>query len=148
MAAEIVRLREELWERLSRHIPEQKGRGRRAKRNRDCFEAIVYQLRNGGHWSELPACYPPKSTVHLRLTTWAKRGIFEALWQELLTEYDDLVGLGWEWLSADAVLTKAPLGGEKNGAESYGPRKRRHQASCFDGRAGNSHCLARHSGQR
>ena len=30
-------------------------------------------------------------------------------------EYDDLVGLDWEWQSVDGAMTKAPLGGEKTG---------------------------------
>jgi putative transposase len=32
-----------------------------------------------------------------------------------LIEYDDLVGLNWEWQSADGAMTEAPLGQESTG---------------------------------
>ena len=30
--------------------------------------------------------------------------------------YDETKGIGWKWLSIDGAMTKAPLGGEKTGA--------------------------------
>lgn len=118
MVANILRLQEPLWERLKELIPEPTGRGRRPKDDRGCLEAILYILRTGAQWSELPKCYPPKSTVHDRLTAWSERGILEKLWETILIEYDDLKGIGWEWLSADGCMTKSPLGGEATGKKS------------------------------
>lgn len=118
MSANILRLKEPLWERLAELIPEPKGRGRRPTNPKGCLEAILYVLRTGCQWDELPACYPPKSTVHDRLMAWSERGILEQLWQTILIEYDDLKGIGWEWLSADGCMTKAPLGGEATGKKS------------------------------
>lgn len=121
--AQIIRLKGALWERLKFCIPEPEGRGRRPENNKECFEAILYVLRTGCQWEELPREYPPKSTVHDRFQAWCERGVFASLLASLLLEYDDLYGLDWEWLSADGTMTKAPLGGEKNGSQSYRPRK-------------------------
>jgi len=113
--ATLIRLKDELWKRMSTLIPEPKGPGRRPAENKSCFEAILYLLRTGCQWAELPReVYPPKSTVHESLKRWVRQGVFEQMWQMALQEYDDLVGLDWEWLSADGSMTKSPLGGEKN----------------------------------
>jgi transposase len=119
--AAIVRLKGELWERFSRLIPVMEGPGRRPTHDRECFEGLLYLLRTGCHWSELPSDYPAKSTVHDALTRWTKLGLWKQLWQEALVEYDDLKGLDWEWLSADGTMTKAPLGGEETGKKSNRP---------------------------
>lgn len=42
-------------------------------------------------------------------------GLFDRLWNIAICEYDDLVGLDWDWQSVDGAMTKAPLGGEKTG---------------------------------
>src|SRR5262249_2464308 len=37
-------------------------------------------------------------------------GVFERLWAAGLGEFDELVGIDWEWLAMDGVMTKAPVG--------------------------------------
>jgi len=110
---QIYRVEKSLWERLSKIIPVPEGRGRRPANDKACFEGIIFVMRTGCQWKELPKCYPPKSTVHDRLQSWRRMGLFADLWQELLIEYDDLFGLDWEWLSGDTSFVKTPLGGEK-----------------------------------
>jgi putative transposase len=110
---QIYRVENELWIRLSKALPIPEGRGRRPTDDKGCFEGIIYVMRTGCQWKELPKCYPPKSTVHDRLQNWRKSGVFINLWMELLIEYDDLLGLDWEWLSGDTSFVKSPLGGEK-----------------------------------
>jgi transposase len=51
----IIRLRDKLWARISRLIPLPQGRGRRPAHDRACFEALLYLLRTGCQWSELPS---------------------------------------------------------------------------------------------
>ncbi len=136
----IIRLREELWERISRLIPAPQGRGRRPSNNKGCFEGLLYLLRTGCQWSELPKVYPPKSTVHDALQRWAEMGLLEQMWSEALLEFDDLKGLEWEWLSADSASTKAPLGGGETGKKSDGPRQKRHKAPHPDRGPGHPDC--------
>jgi transposase len=110
---QIYRVENSLWERLSKVIPVPQGSGRRPEKDKECFEGIIFIMRTGCQWKELPNEYPPKSTVHDRLQSWREIGLFKDLWRELLIEYDDLQGLDWEWLSGDTSFAKAPLGGEK-----------------------------------
>jgi transposase len=61
------------------------------------------------------------STAHLRFQEWVRAEVFSKLWQVGLERYDELKGLDWSWLSMDGAMTKAPLGGEKDGAQSHRP---------------------------
>jgi putative transposase len=49
---------------------------------------------------------------------WVEAGVFLKLWKAGVQQFDELQGLEWEWLSMDGAMTKAPLGGEKNRAQS------------------------------
>jgi putative transposase len=57
----------------------------------------------------------PGSTAHQYFQEWVSQGVFDAIWQLALQEYDDLIGLEWGWQSADCAMTKSPLGNEKTG---------------------------------
>jgi hypothetical protein len=59
------------------------------------------------------------STAHDRFQEWAEAGVFLKLWQAGIQQFDELCGIDWDWLSMDGAMTKAPLGGGKNGTQSY-----------------------------
>src|SRR6266545_2106913 len=46
--------------------------------------------------------------------------------------FDELRGIDWGWLSMDGAMTKAPLGGENDGAQPDRPREGRRQAQPAD----------------
>lgn len=56
-----------------------------------------------------------KSTAHDRFSYWVKEGAFRKLWQAGLEHFDELQGVDWSWLSMDGALSKAPLGGKRQG---------------------------------
>ena len=91
-------------------------------------DGVLYVLRTGCQWKAVPAVYGSGSTVHRRFQHWGETGVWEAMWRLLLEYYDAVHGLEWQWQSADTSLHKAPLGGEKNGAQPHGPRQEWHQA--------------------
>ena len=113
---QVYRVKEPLWQKLKKLLPVPIGRGRRPAQDKECFEGIIYILRTGCQWKELPRCFPPKSTVHDRFQKWVNLGLFVNLWKKLLEEYDEIEGLNWEWLSGDSSSVKSPLGGEKKQA--------------------------------
>jgi len=65
------------------------------------------------------------STAHSRFQEWVKVGIFQKLWAMALEDYDELKGIDWSWQSMDGAMTKAPLGGGKNGSKPYGSGQKR-----------------------
>jgi len=44
--------------------------------NRKVFEGILWILRTGAQWADLPDRYPPKSTCHRYFQQWNKSGVF------------------------------------------------------------------------
>lgn len=112
---------DELWERVQPLIPPTLSRakgGRPRMPDRQAFEAIVYILRTGIQWNALPRALGASSTVHDRFQEWERAGVFKALWQAGLQEYDELIGIQWEWQAVDGVMTKAPFGRAATGAKT------------------------------
>lgn len=100
-----------------RKFQRQPGGGRKPKPARLVFEAIVYVLRTGCQWKALPReRFGSASAIHQRFLEWERAGLFRALWQAGLAEYDELEGIAWRWQSIDGALVKAPLA-----LESVGP---------------------------
>jgi putative transposase len=72
--------------------------------------AILYVLRTGLQWNALPPEIGASTTVYDRFRAWERDGVFARLWAAGLQEFDELVGIDWEWQSLDGVMTKAPFG--------------------------------------
>jgi putative transposase len=109
---------DELWQRIEPILKEfwpRKPTGRRAANWRTMLNAILFRMRSGCQWDQLPERYGPKSTVHDWFQRWVAGGIFEKIWTVLVEECDELGGVQWQWQSADAMLGKARFGGEKTG---------------------------------
>jgi putative transposase len=106
---------EEVWEKVKPLIPAapSHGKGGRPRmQDRKAFEAIVYVLRTGIQWNALPRELGASSTVHDRFQEWEAKGLFKALWQAGLQEYDELEGIEWQWQSVDGAMRHPPLSQE------------------------------------
>lgn len=127
-----------LWERVELLLPiynvSCKG-GRPRLPLRNVVTGILYVLRTGCQWKAMPEQFGSGSAIHEYFQEWTRLGVFEQLWRLALEEYDDLVGIDWQWQSLDGAMTKAPLGGEKNRAESDGSGQTRCQALGAHGRS-------------
>jgi putative transposase len=123
------RVSDELWAVLEPLLPKHRnthrfGGGKPRTPDRQCADAIFYVLRTGCQWGALDATgLCPHSTAHDRFQQWVRAGVFRRLWQAGVEQFEDLQGLDWSWLSMDGAMTKAPLGGEKNGPQSDRPRQ-------------------------
>jgi transposase len=147
------RLPDLLWEQLEVLLPEHKnthrfGGGRPRTPDRVCADAIFFVLRTGVPWKALNATkFCPGSTAHDRFQEWVEAGVFLKLWEAGLLEYDFFEGIDWSWLSMDGCMTKAPLGGEKDGQESHGPRQEGGQAQPAGRGRGGARGVGRGRGQ-
>jgi putative transposase len=115
------RIPDTLWQKIQPLLPPHPNRhrfggGRPRTPDQDCADAIFFVLRTGCHWKALDATrFIPGSTAHDRFQEWVAAGVFHKLWKAGLLAYDFFKGIDWKWLSMDAAMTKAPLGGEKTG---------------------------------
>jgi putative transposase len=120
------RVSDELWAVLEPVLPRpvnphRFGGAKPRTPDRQCADAIFYVLRTGCQWKALEATeLCPHSTAHDRFQEWVAAGVFRKLWKAGVEQFDDLKGLDWRWLSRDGAMSKAPLGGEKNRAQSHG----------------------------
>jgi transposase len=128
---EEFRLPDHLWEKIEVLLPKfrksRKG-GRPRLDWRNVVDGIFYVLRTGCQWKAVPPEFGSGSSVHRYFQLLVERKIFETLWAMALLEYDDLKEIDWRWQSMDGAMTKAPLGGEKERAQSNRPSQRRYQA--------------------
>lgn len=78
------------WRRLQRVLPTQKA-GPAAKRGDRLFiEAVVYRVRTGLPWRDLPERFGPWKSIYNRFSNWAKKGHWEAIFHALQDEGDDI----------------------------------------------------------
>src|SRR4051794_14117013 len=124
-----------LWEKILPILLEfwpKKPTGRKTANWRAALNGIIFRMRTGCQWEQLPRKFGPKSTVHDWFQRWCEGGVMERIWAALVANCDELGGVDWQWQSADAWLGKARFGGEKDGQESHRPRQDGHQE--VDGR--------------
>jgi putative transposase len=135
------RISDALWAVLQSLLPvhvnrHRFGGGRPRVPDRACADAIFYVLRTGCQWQALDQTeWCAHSTAHDRFQAWVEAGVFLRLWKAGVERYDELRGIDWDWLAMDGALTKAPLGGGKNRAQSHRPGQVRRQTQPADGRA-------------
>ena len=109
----IWRIPDELWQRLASVLVIDKPRkkpGRPRANDRRLLEALIYLARTGAQWCALPPEFGPKSTAYDRFREWVEYGCLQKAWAVLLQEYDQVLGIDWQWQSADGCIIKAPLG--------------------------------------
>jgi transposase len=70
---------------------------------------MLYVLRTGCQWKMIPKEYYAGSTTHRYFQRWVKAGVFQDLWTHCLSEYDELVGIDWEWQVLDSHTVAAPV---------------------------------------
>ena len=80
-------LTDEQWKLIADLFPEpapsaQGGRPRRAAR--ECVEGILWVLRSGARWKDLPAHFPSPPTCWRRFQDWTEAGVWTKAWARLL----------------------------------------------------------------
>ena len=117
--------------------------------DRKAMDAIFFVLRTGCQWNALNATgICSSSSAHRRFQEWTEAGAFRELWRRGLLAYDGLEGIDWEWQAIDGAMTKAPLGGEKDGQESDRSRQIRGEAFGANRRVGSAAGRDRVRGER
>jgi putative transposase len=110
----IWRANDELWEIVQSILeeldaPARTGRPRTGQR--EALDGIIYVMRTGGQWNQLPREFGDDSSVHRTMQRWIARGVFQRIWAIFIENCDELGGVNWEWQSADGAMGKARFGG-------------------------------------
>lgn len=101
------------WAVLKPLLPKQnftKG-GRPRADDRKTLNGILWVLRTGAQWSEMPKKYGSYVTCWRRLKKWEDDGIWEKIWQRLLAMLDEEERLDWALAFLDGSFVPAKKGG-------------------------------------
>lgn len=78
-----------------------RDRGVTAKDNRLFFEAVLWKVRVGGPWRDLPPGFGQWNSIFRRFRRWAHRGVFERLFEALSGDRD------FEYVLVDGTIIGA-----------------------------------------
>ena len=104
------------WQRIAGMLPGKAGdRGRTAADNRLFVNAVLWVLRSGAWWQDLPERYGKWKTIHKRFTRWAKAGVWERVFDSLTADPDN------QYLMLDTTLVRVH---QQGACGKGGPRVR------------------------
>lgn len=94
------------WERLEPLLPASNGRCGRWRDHRQVVNGVLYRIRTGVQWRDLPDRYGPWKTVHERHRRWSADGTWELLLQRVQAEADAAGDIDWD-ISVDSTSVRA-----------------------------------------
>src|SRR5687768_15731371 len=69
------------------------GKGRPRVDDRAILNGILWVLRTGAPWHDMPNRYPPYQTCHRRFQEWVEKGVFEEVLRALVKDVKERGGL-------------------------------------------------------
>ncbi len=100
-------LSDEMWARVEPLLPSSQGRpGRPFRDHRQVIEGVLYRLRTGVPWRDLPVEFGPWQTVWKRHARFSRDGTWDAVLTRLLAEADAAGELDWA-VSVDSTVVRA-----------------------------------------
>lgn len=114
------------WDALAPLLPGRAGTsGRNARDNRLFLDAVVWILRNGGPWRDLPERFGNWNSAWRRFDRWSKNGVWLRLFEA--TQEGDL-----EWVMIDSTTVRAhqhAAGAQKRGIRPTSPPREKGSAA-------------------
>lgn len=99
-------LTDQAWERIKPLLPTNDRRGRPWKDHRRVINGILWKLRTGAPWRDLPERYGPWQTCYDRFTRWRRDGTWDRLLKHVQTHSDAVGEIEWI-ISVDSSIARA-----------------------------------------
>ena len=119
----MLKLRDEQWERIREHFPEENvpdsRPGRKPIPTRRVLEAALWILNTGAQWHMLPQGYPNYKTVHRRFQQWCR----EETLRKVLTDLANALREEGE-IDESECFIDATFASAKGGGVEIGPTRR------------------------
>ncbi|MCA1740805.1 MAG: IS5 family transposase [Actinobacteria bacterium] len=117
-------LTDEQWEVLEPLIPtppqREDGRGRPWRDPRDVLNGILWILRTGAPWKDLPERYPPYQTCHRRFQRWIEEGVLGTVLEALAEDLEERGEIDLSECYIDGTFVVAKKGGRVFGKTKRG----------------------------
>ena len=114
------------WEKIEPLLPtptKSRRGGRPWADNRKVLEGILWVLRTGAPWADLPGQYPSPSTCWRRLKLWEEQDVWLDAWRAFLAQLDAKGQIDWSEAFADGSFAPAKKGANVS-AQPRGARAR------------------------
>jgi transposase len=101
-------LTNEQWARLEPLLPPQKPHsGRPNEDHRRIINGILWLLRTGAPWEDLPSRYGTRGTVSSRYYRWRRAGVWDRIFADLQAQADADGTLDWTIHFVDSTIVRA-----------------------------------------
>jgi len=100
-------LSDQQWDTIKVLLPTAKGRGRRPSDPRLMLNGMLWILRTGAPWRDLPERFGPWETVYARFNAWSQDGTFDRVLSCLQIELDSAGQIDWELFCIDGSTVRA-----------------------------------------
>lgn len=119
-------LTEKQWRALEPHLPANPHRGHVFCDHRQVLNGILWRMKTGAPWRDVPQRYGPWQTCYDRFVRWSRDGTWQRILKWLQAKADAAGKIDWHGAALDATHIKAhrsAAGARKSqpGAEKRGP---------------------------
>ncbi|WP_399062982.1 IS5 family transposase [Streptomyces sp. BB1-1-1] len=94
------------WARLESFLPPGGARGGRWSDHRRVINGVLYRVRTGVQWRDLPERFGPWETVYKRHRRWSADGTWKMLLSRIQAAEDAAGGIDWD-VSVDSTAVRA-----------------------------------------
>ncbi len=112
-------LTDDQWTAIAPHLPPQRpATGRPNRPHREIIDAIVWRLRTGTPWRDLPERFGAWETVYSRFRRWQLAGVWDRILAVVQSDADARGELDWSLHLLDGTTIRAHVhaAGAKKGA--------------------------------
>jgi transposase len=104
-------LADEQWTIIAPLLPKQRsGPGRKRHDDRQTLNGILFVLKTGCTWEDVPRAYGSPATCWRRFRAWSADGTWERMWRTLLSQLDAHGTLEWAQAFLDGSFVPANRG--------------------------------------
>ena len=90
------------WATVAPLLPKHGGPGQQWRDHRQVLNGILWKLRTGAPWRDLPERYGPWRTAYARVVRWQRDGTWDRLLAHVQTKSDAVGAVIWE-VSIDRI---------------------------------------------
>ncbi|MFB9399118.1 IS5 family transposase, partial [Streptomyces echinatus] len=94
------------WDRLESFLPRGGARGGRWSDHRRVINGVLYRVRTGVQWRDLPERFGPWETVYKRHRRWSADGTWQMLLSKVQAAQDAVGRIDWD-VSVDSTAVRA-----------------------------------------
>lgn len=100
-------LTDDEWARLAPHLPKPGHRGGRWSDHQTVINGILFRIRTGAPWRDLPERFGSWKTIYERHRRWSADGTWDRMLQAVLADADAEGRIDWSRASVDSTSCRA-----------------------------------------